>query len=59
MTDYEILRQAQTLITRALAEEEIFGAGNGANFVVMDSAKRLVEDYATACADGTINNEPV
>jgi hypothetical protein len=59
MTDYKILKQAHTLITRAITEEGIFGEGNGANFVVMESAKRMVEEYTAACADGTLNNEPV
>ena len=59
MTDYEILKHAHTLITRALTEEGIFGEGVGANFIVVDNATRLVEEYNQACANGTINNEPV
>jgi hypothetical protein len=59
MKDIEILQQAHTLITRAIHEEELFGDGNGANFSVMDNARKMVEEYNQACANGTISNEPV
>ena len=59
MKDMEILKKAHTLITRAITEEGIFGDGNGANFSVMDNARKMVEEYNRACADGTISNEPV
>ena len=59
MTDYEILSKAHALITRAITEEGIFGEGDGANFIVFENAKRLVQEYNKACADGTISNEPV
>ncbi len=55
----EILEIARALIEKAIAEEKVFGEGEGANFIVFDNAERMVREYATACSDGTINEEPI
>lgn len=55
----ELLEIARALIEKAIAEENVFGEGEGANFIVFENAERMVREYQTACSDGTINEEPV
>jgi hypothetical protein len=59
VSDYEILKLAHSLITTAITEEGIFGEGIGANFIVVDNARKMVTEYLLACATGKINNEPI
>jgi hypothetical protein len=50
----EILKQALALIEEGIREEEVFGDGNGANFIVYNYAELMVRDYNTAVEKGII-----
>ena len=53
-TTIETLMAAQKLIAAAISEEQIFGEGVGANYIVFDCAERMVADYAAAVEKGVI-----
>lgn len=50
----DILKQALALIEEGIREEEIFGDGIGANFIVYENAERMVNQYNDAVAKGLI-----
>jgi|688.fasta_scaffold2539034_2 hypothetical protein len=50
----DILEKALALIQEGIKEEQVFGDGNGANFIVYNYAELMVRDYEFAQEKGII-----
>lgn len=54
VSDLITLKTARDLLDSAIAEEEFFGEGDGANYIVFNHAQALVTEYLDAINKGII-----